>query len=89
MTRILLSINEISRKYNLPRSEIKNIINASEKKTPKWFYAVLILLPIIFLILLEIFLRIINYGYNFQQWVDAGDGKYIINPEIGKKYYKC
>ncbi len=83
----MLSINEISRKYNLPRSEIKNIINTSEKKTPKWFYAVLILLPIIFLILLEIFLRIINYGYNFQQWVDAGDGKYIINPEIGKKYF--
>ena len=82
-----LSINQISKKYNLPRVEIKNIIDASSKKTPKWFFAVLILLPIIFLIALEIFLRTINYGYNFDQWVDAGQGKYIINPNIGKKYF--
>jgi lysophospholipase L1-like esterase len=88
-----LSINQISKKYNLPHDEIKNIINASpakhpsEKKIPKWFYAVLISLPIILLIVLEIFLRIINYGYNFEQWVDAGGGKYIINPDIGRKYF--
>jgi len=88
-----LSINQISKKYNLPGDEIKIIINdpsakhPSEKKTPKWFYAVLVLLPIIFLIALEIFLRIIDYGYNFEQWVDAGQGKYIINPDIGRKYF--
>lgn len=82
-----LSINQISKKYNLSRVEIKNIVNASEKKTPKWFYTVLVLLPIIFLIALEIFLRIIDYGYNFDQWVDAGQGKYIINPNIGRRYF--
>ncbi len=82
-----LSLNQISQKYNLPRSEIKRIIKASEKKSPKWFYAVLILLPIVFLILLEIFLRIINYGYNFDQWVDVGGGKCVINPDIGRKYF--
>ncbi len=82
-----LSLNQISKKYNLPRSEIKNIINASEKKTPKWFYAVLILLPFIFLIVLEIFLRVINYGYNFDQWVNVVEGKYVINPDIGRKYF--
>ena len=82
-----LSINQISKKYNLSRVEIKNIINASEKKAPKWFYTVLVLLPIIFCIALEIFLRIIHYGYNFDQWVDAGQGKYIINPNIGRRYF--
>jgi len=82
-----LSINQISKKYNLPRIEVKNIIEASEKKTPKSFYAVLILLPIIFLIALEFFLRIMNYGYNFDPWVDAGQGKYIINPNIGRRYF--
>ena len=82
-----LSINQISKKYNLPRIEIKNIINASEKKTPKWFYVILVLLPIIFLIALEIFLRIIDYGYNFEQWIDTGQEKYIINPNIGRKYF--
>ena len=82
-----LSINQISKKYNLPRNEIKKIIVASTKKTPKWFFAVLVLLPIIFLIALEIFLRIINYGYNFDQWTNVGEGKCVINPNIGKKYF--
>jgi len=82
-----LSINQISKKYNIPQIEIKNIINTSSKKNPKWFYAVLILLPIIFLIGLEIFFRFINYGYNLDQWVDAGQGKYIINPDIGRRYF--
>ena len=82
-----LSVNQISKKYNLPGVEIKDIINASSKKTPKWFFAVLVLLPIIFLIALEIILRIINYGYNSEQWVDAGGGKYIINPDIGRRYF--
>jgi lysophospholipase L1-like esterase len=82
-----LSLNELSKKYNLQRSEIKNIIEAAGRKTPKWFYAVLVSLPIIFLILLDIFLRIINYGYNFDQWVRIGEGKYIINSDIGKKYF--
>ncbi len=82
-----LSINQISKKYNLPRIEIKNIINASSKKAPKWFFAVLVLLPIIFLITLEIFLKIIDYGYNLDQWVNTGQGKYIINPDIGRRYF--
>lgn len=88
-----LSINQLSKKYNLPQDEIKNIINAfsekhpSKKKSPKWFYAVLVSFPIIFLIVLEILLRILNYGYNFEQWVDAGGVKYIINPDIGRKYF--
>jgi lysophospholipase L1-like esterase len=81
------SLNEIAKKYNLKRSEIKSIINAAEKQTPKWFYVLLVLLPIIFLVLLEIFLRIINYGYNFDQWVNIGEGKYVINSNIGRKYF--
>jgi len=53
----LLSINQISKKYNLPRAEIENIINPPFKKTPKWFYAVLFSVPILFLIAAEIFFR--------------------------------
>ena len=82
-----LSIQQISKKYDLPISEIKNLFETSEKKTPKWFYAVLVLLPIVFLIAFEIFLRIINYGYDFTQWKDVGEGKYGINSSIGKKYF--
>jgi len=91
-TRILadkdqLSINQICKKYNLSRSDVKQIIHASKKKPPKWFYAVSVLLPVMFLVLLEIFLRIIKYGYNFDQWVSVGEGKYITNSDIGRKYY--
>jgi len=82
-----LSLNEISKKYHLQRSEIKKIIEAAGKKTPKWFYGVSIVLPVILFAVLEIFLRIINYGYNFDQWVDVGEGKYVVNSNIGKKYF--
>ncbi len=82
-----LSIKQISMKYDLPRSDTRKIIRASEEKAPNWFYAVLVLVPIVFLVLLEVILRITNYGYNFNQWVSVGEGKYIINSDIGRKYF--
>ena len=82
-----LSLNALAKKYGLPRSEIKNVIGAAGKKTPKWFYVLSVLLPLIFFVILEMFLRIINYGNNFDQWMDVGEGKYTINSNIGKKYF--
>ena len=82
-----LSIHEISKKYNLPRLEVEKIIKSAVKETPKWFYAVLIAFPIIVLIILEIALKLFNYGDNFDQWVDAGEGKYTMNANIGRKYF--
>ncbi|MCB9247258.1 MAG: hypothetical protein H6613_01260 [Ignavibacteriales bacterium] len=32
-------------------------------------------------------MRNINYGYDFTQWIDAGEGKYVINSNISKKYF--
>jgi tetratricopeptide (TPR) repeat protein len=82
-----LSVHQISKKYNLKPNEVESIIKVSKKITPKWFYVILVSLPFVFLILLEIMLRVINYGYNFDQWVDVGEGKYEINPNIGRKYF--
>jgi tetratricopeptide (TPR) repeat protein len=82
-----LPIHQLTKKYNLSRVEIENIIKTYNRKTPKWFYAVLVLIPIIFLLMLEIILRVINYGYDFTQWIDAGEGKYTINMNIGRKYF--
>lgn len=82
-----LSLKALSQKYNLQQSEIKKIIEAAGKKAPKWFYIVMVLFPVLFFVILEVFLRIINYGTNFDQWVDVGEGKYTINSNIGKKYF--
>jgi lysophospholipase L1-like esterase len=87
MDKETLSVHELSKKYNLSRLEIEDIIKASGKKPPKWFYAVLIAFPFVCVIILEIILRILNYGYNFDQWIDAGEGKYGINQNIGRKYF--
>lgn len=83
-----LSIHEISKKYNLPKYLIKKILDTSEKKpASKWFFAVLILIPVLFFVILELSLRIFSYGYDTSQWVDAGSGKYIINPDLSKRYF--
>jgi len=58
-----------------------------KKPTPKWFFIVLILIPVIFFILLELSLRFFNYGKDIPQWVDARRGKYIINPEVAFRYF--
>lgn len=65
----------------------KKIIN---NKVPKWFYIVLILIPILFFILLETGLRVFNYGNDFtlfQQLSEEFSEYYFINPDIGRKYF--
>ncbi|OGU79018.1 MAG: hypothetical protein A2W11_11575 [Ignavibacteria bacterium RBG_16_35_7] len=57
------------------------------KQTPKWFFIMLILIPVIFFILLELSLRLFDYGKDIPQWVDARRGKYIINPEVAFRYF--
>lgn len=57
------------------------------KKTPKWFYIVLILLPLLFLFFLEAGLRIFSYGKNLEQWIEITEGKLILNPDIGARYF--
>ncbi len=78
---------QLSKKYNIPVKEIKEILKISARKYPKWFYLIFIAIPVAFLVLLEISLKAFNYGYNLEQWVDAGNGKLIINTEIGRRYF--
>ena len=58
-----------------------------KKPTPKWFFLVLFLIPVLFFVLLELSLRIFNYGEEIPQWIDARRGKYIINPEVATRYF--
>jgi len=82
-----LSVHELSKKYNLPKNEIKRILEVQGRKPPKWFSIVLVLIPILFFVLLEISLRVFDYNYDLREWVTTSDGKYIINPDVGKRYF--
>lgn len=67
----------------------KKVIKYSlqKSKTPIWFYAVLVLIPLAFLILLEIFLLIFDYGENPDEWISLSDKIEVLNPEISKRYF--
>jgi tetratricopeptide (TPR) repeat protein len=69
------------------KSRKKHPAKREKKPAPRWFFAVLFLIPIIFFVLLEICLRIFNYGYDTTQWIPATDDKYYLNPEIARRYF--
>jgi len=69
-------------------------LNNSEKnnkriksKSPFWFYLILVLIPVLFFVLLEIFLRVFNYGRNDDQWIKITETKQMLNPDIAGRYF--
>lgn len=63
---------------------------ANNGRTPKWFYLILILIPIVFIVLLEVLLRTINYGLDFKQFAAVSEyhsDKYYPNPDLPYKYF--
>lgn len=58
-----------------------------KKRTPGWFYIVLILIPILTVIILELGLRVLNYGITYDQWISAGEGRLTLNPDIAFRYF--
>ena len=62
----------------------------SSKPTPKWFYTIAVLIPFIFFILLELFLRIINYGHSYNIFIPESKShpeRLVLNPGIAQKYF--
>ncbi len=82
-----IPINETTKKASDSKSRLKNIIKNKDNYKNKWFFVILILIPILFFIILELSLQFFNYGYDTHQWVDAGNGEYVINPDIAKRYF--
>lgn len=82
-----LSAEKLSKELNVDESLVKDFIITLNKKTPRWFYLVMILLPIIIIVLLEICLRIFNYGKTYDQWIPAANGRLTLNPEIAFRYF--
>jgi tetratricopeptide (TPR) repeat protein len=65
----------------------KNRQPSSGRKFPRWFYIVLVLIPIVFLFLLEVSLRLLDYGRVYDQWISMGKDKLTLNPEIAHRYF--
>ena len=82
-----LSVEEISKELNIDKELIKEFIDNSRKKTPRWFYLILILLPVVIVIFLEFSLRLFNYGRTYDQWIPSGEGRLTLNPEIAFRYF--
>ncbi len=68
-------------------NKIKKDKKSFENSYPQWFYLVLILLPFLFVILLEISLRVINYGDDIPQWISVTEDKLTLNPLVAKRYF--
>jgi lysophospholipase L1-like esterase len=60
------------------------------KETPRWFYIVLFIVPILFFVLLETGLRIFNYGMDYTTFRTVYENypdKLFINPNLPRKYF--
>jgi|WetSurMetagenome_2_1015567.scaffolds.fasta_scaffold28702_2 tetratricopeptide (TPR) repeat protein len=74
-------------KKNINQEKKKEI---SIKKSPVWFYGIMILIPVIFFVVLELVLRYFNYGYDFQQFVSTSNyhkDKIYLNSDLTRKYF--
>jgi len=67
-------------------------INQLSKVRRVTFSIISVLLPLVFLILFELILRISGYGDNFSLFINhpekGFENYYIVNPDIGKKYFQ-
>lgn len=66
--------------------------NQLSKRRKLIFTAISILLPFIFLVIIELTLRISGYGDNHSLFIQHPDKEFneymVVNPEIGKKYFQ-
>lgn len=91
-----------NKKKKTDKKDKKNILHSgeihgsnSQKLKPertmptqrKIFYLILFFIPVLFFVLLEISLRVFNYGYDLTQWVHVTNDKLILNTEIARKYF--
>lgn len=82
-----ISVKEMAKQLNVPAEDIESFLIENKTPTPKWFYVLLIIIPLLFFVLLETGLRIFNYGRDDRIWVDISEDMQILNPELGYRYF--
>lgn len=58
-----------------------------EEKPKKIFYIILFLIPVLFFIVLELGLRLFNYGNDLSTWTNITKSHYGLNSEIARRYF--
>lgn len=82
------SAKKMAEEIGVTEDAVIEFLNTQKKKkTPFYFYVILIGLPILFFVLLELGLRFFGYGFNYEQWDTATEGKLMLNQEIAKRYF--
>ena len=82
------STKRIAEELNVAEDLVREFLKSQQKKkTPFYFYIILLCLPIIFFVLLELGLRLFGYGFNNEQWEVAAEGKLMLNQEVAKRYF--
>jgi tetratricopeptide (TPR) repeat protein len=91
----LIMANLKSKSRNAARSQapppsVAHPESSAPKRYPVWFYGVLALIPILFFLLLELGLRLADYGDTYPVFVtfDLRPDKLRLNPEIPRKYFR-
>ncbi|MGB8317837.1 MAG: GDSL-type esterase/lipase family protein [Ignavibacteriaceae bacterium] len=83
----------MSKILSVPREHINEFLHNDpdkavvHKKTPKLFYLILLMIPVLFFVILELSLRAFNYGINTDQWITIHHDKYVANPQIARRYF--
>lgn len=83
----LISVKEMAKQLNVSVEEVSSFVKGIKLAAPKWFYILLIVIPVLFFVLLEAGLRIFNYGNDSSVWIDISQDMQILNPEIGYRYF--
>ena len=87
------SANKMSKVLGVPKQEINEFLGsdsgktAAHKKPPKAFYLILTIIPVLFFVILELSLRIFNYGIDTEQWITIHNNKYVANPQVARRYF--
>jgi tetratricopeptide (TPR) repeat protein len=82
-----LSTKQIAKQLNVSEEDVRSFVKGIKTSAPKWFYLSLIIIPVLFLVLLEVSLRIFNYGKDIKVWVDISKEMEILNPEVASRYF--
>ncbi|MDP4116922.1 MAG: hypothetical protein Q8903_12350, partial [Bacteroidota bacterium] len=86
-----MSAKKQNNKKNKPENnELKNgVLPKSESAlqiNKKYFYVILVLIPILFFVLLELGLRLFNYGVDNSQWAEMKPYR-ILNPNVTMRHF--